>query len=155
MLSAANVVVQSLSHVQLLATPWTCSMPGFLVLHRPLSRWCHPAISSSVIPFSCLHQGVGSSHQVAEGLELHLQHQSFQWYSGFISFKIWQLWSPCCPRDSQKSSPALQFKSISSSALRLLYGPTLTSVHDYWKNHSFVYMNLCQPSNVSAFKYAA
>ena len=57
----------------------------------PLSRWCHPAISSSVIPFSsCLqsfpasgsqhqHQWVSSSHQVVKVLELQLQHQSFQW----------------------------------------------------------------------------
>ena len=41
-----------------------------------------------------------------------------------------------------KSSPVPQFKSINSSALRLLYGPTLTSVHDYWKNKSFDYMGL-------------
>ena len=41
-----------------------------------------------------------------------------------------------------KSSPA-QFESINSLALSLLYGPTLTSVHDYWKNHSFDYMDLC------------
>ena len=53
-----------------------------------MSQWCHPTISSSVIPFSsCLnlsqHQGlfqwVNSSHQVAKVLELQLQHQSFQW----------------------------------------------------------------------------
>ena len=47
------------------------------------------------------------------------------------------VWSPCCPRDSQESSPVPQFKSISSSALRFLYIPTLTSIYDYWKNHSF------------------
>ena len=41
--------------------------------------------------------------------------------------------------DSQESSPAPQFKSIDSFVLGLLYGPTLTSVHDYWKNHSFDY----------------
>ena len=41
--------------------------------------------------------------------------------------------SPCSPRDSQVSSPTPQFKSINSSALRLLYSPTLTSIHDYWK----------------------
>ena len=35
------------------------------------------------------------------------------------------------------------FKSIISLLLSLLYGPTLTSVHDYWKKHSFDYMNLC------------
>ena len=56
-------------------------------------------------------------------------------YLGFISFRI-DL-SPCCPRDSQESSPAPHFESISSSALSFLYGPTLTSVHDYWKKHSF------------------
>jgi len=36
-----------------------------------------------------------------------------------------------------KSSPAPQFKSINSSVLSLLYDPALTSIHDYWKNHSF------------------
>ena len=46
--------------------------------------------------------------------------------------------SPCSPRDSQESSPIPQFKSISSLALSFLYSPTLTSIHDYWKNHSFV-----------------
>ena len=52
-----------------------------------LSRWCHPTLLSSVVPFSCLnlsqHQGlfkwVSSSHQVAKVLEHWLQHQSFQW----------------------------------------------------------------------------
>ena len=44
--------------------------------------------------------------------------------------------SPCSPRDSQESSPTPQFKSINSSALSFLYSPTLTSIHDYWKNHS-------------------
>ena len=42
-------------------------------------------------------------------------------------------------------------QSISSSTLSLLYGPTLTSVHDYWKNHSFDYMDLCRQNDVSAF----
>ena len=72
-------------------------------------------------------------------------------YSALISFRT--DWSPCSPRDSQESS-LTQFESISSSALSLLYGPTLTSVHDYWKNHSFDYTDLCWQSNVSAFSYA-
>ena len=48
-----------------------------------------------------------------------------------------------------------QFKSvnISSSVLSLLNGPTLTSIHDHWKNHSFDYMDLCQRGNFSAFLY--
>ena len=45
--------------------------------------------------------------------------------------------SPCSPKDSQESSPIPQFKSINSLALSFLYGPTVTSIHDYWKNHSF------------------
>ena len=59
--------------------------------------------------------------------------------------------SPCCPRDSQDSSTIPQFKSIYYLALSFLYGPTLTSIHDYWKSHSFDLMNLCWQSNVSAF----
>ena len=53
-----------------------------------------------------------------------------------------------------ESSAATQFESISSSVLSLLYGPTLTPIRDYRKNHSFDYMDLCQQSNVSAFQYA-
>ena len=45
--------------------------------------------------------------------------------------------TPCSPKDSQEYSPIPQFKSIISSVLSLLYGPTLTSTRDYWKNHSF------------------
>ena len=43
--------------------------------------------------------------------------------------------SPCSPRDSQESSPTPQFKSINSSVLSFLHSPTLTSIHDHWKNH--------------------
>ena len=53
--------------------------------------------------------------------------------------------------DSQESSPTLQFKSINSLALSLLYDPTLPSIHDCRKNHHFDYMDLCRQSNVSAF----
>ena len=88
--------VQSLSHIQLLQPhglqhtrlPSPSPTPGACSNSCPLSRWCHPTISSSVIPFfSCLQsflasrsfQWVSSSHQVAKVLELQLQHQSFQW----------------------------------------------------------------------------
>ena len=46
--------------------------------------------------------------------------------------------SSCSPRESQESSPTPQFKSINSLALILLHSPTLTSVHDHWKNHSYL-----------------
>ena len=61
-------------------------------------------------------------------------------YSGLISFRI-DWFDLLAVQDSQKSSPVPQFESISSLVLSLLYGPTLTSVHDYWKNHSFDYMD--------------
>ena len=68
-------------------------------------------------------------------------------YSGLISFRIY---CPCCPRDSQEFSPAPQFKRINSLVFSLLYGPIVTSVHDYWKKHSFDYMVFCWQSDVSA-----
>ena len=59
-------------------------------------------------------------------------------YSGLISFRMdWLDGSPCYPRDPQESSSTPQFKSINSSALSFLYSPTLTTIHDYWKNHKF------------------
>ena len=62
-----------------------------------------------------------------------------------IGFAIYQHESP------KESSPAPQIKSINFSLLILLYGPTLTPLHDYWKKHSFDYTDLCQQSDVSAF----
>ena len=50
-----------------------------------------------------------------------------------------------------KSSPTSQFKSISSSALSLVYDPTITSVHNSWKSHSFDYADHCWQSDISAF----
>ena len=113
---------------------------------RLSSQWCHPAILSSVVPFSSCPQSflasgslkwVSSSHQVAKVLEFHLQHQSLQWKPRTDLLWDGLVGSPCSPRDSQESSPIPQFKSISFSVLSSLYGPSLTSVHDYWKNHSF------------------
>ena len=53
-----------------------------------------------------------------------------------------------------RSSLTPQFKSIHSLALSLLYGPTLTSLHDYWKNYSLGYTDLYWQNDVSAFEYA-
>ena len=101
------------------------------------------------------HQGlfhwISSSHQVAKVLEFQFQCQSFQWtprtdllQDGLVGF-------PCSCRDSQESSPTPQFKSINSLALSFLYSPTLTSIHDHWKNHSLNLMDLCWQSILSAF----
>ena len=69
-------------------------------------------------------------------------------YSGLIDGLVGY---PCNPRDSQESSPTPQFKSINSSVLSFLYGLTPTFIHDYWKNHSFDYMDICWQGNISAF----
>ena len=61
----------------------------------------------------------------------------FQSIQYWFPLRLTGVWSPYFPRDSQESYPAPQFKSINSLALSFLYGPTLTSIHDYWKNHSF------------------
>ena len=101
---------------------------------QPLSSPSPPARNLSQ------HQGlfrwVRSSNQVAKGLEFQPQHQSFQWTPRTDLLQDGLVGSPCSPRDSQESSPTPQFKSINSSVLSLLYSPTLTFIHDYWKNHS-------------------
>ena len=85
---------QGLQHTR---PPRPSPTPGACSDSCPLSWWCHPTISSSVIPFSSafnlsqnqgLFQSVSSSHQVPKVLELQLQYQSFNEYSGMISFKI-------------------------------------------------------------------
>ena len=136
-----------------LCDPMDCSIPGFSVLHYLLefSQTHVHCVDDAIQPSYTLlppsttalnlsrHQGlfqwVSSSPQVAQIWEL--QHQSLQWMFRVDFLYHWLVFSPCCSRDSQESSPAPQFKSTSSSALSLLYGPTLTSIHDYWKYHSF------------------
>ena len=81
--------------------------------------------------------------KVAKVLELQLQHQSFQWIFRTDFLYNWLVWSPCSPRGSQEPFPTPQFKIINSLVLSFLYGPTLTSIHDYWKNHTFDYMDIC------------
>ena len=126
-----------LKHARLLypsLSPGVCSNSG------PFCRWCHPTISSLVIPFStCLQsfpafesfqmsqfftsggQSIGVSASASD-LPVNIQHW-FLW-DGLVG-------SPCSPRDSQESSPTPQVKSINSSALSFLYSPTLTSIHHY------------------------
>ena len=110
----------------------------------PSSGICHPTISSTVVPAALnlsQHQGlfqwVSTLQQVAKVLELQWQHQSFQWTFRTDLLQDELVGSPCSLRDSQESSPTPQFKSITSLVLSILYGPALTSTHDYWENHSF------------------
>ena len=71
-------------------------------------------------------------------------------YSGFYFFRI-DWFDLFAFQGIQESPPAPHFKSVNSLVFSLLYGPTLTSVHDYWKNYSFDCMDLCWQSEISAF----
>ena len=111
----------------------------------PSSRWCHPIILSSVVPFSsCLHSlsiRVFSNESV-----LRIRWPNYWRFSSNVSpsnehsrlFSFRMDWLDLLAyKGLSRVSPAPQFKSINSSALSFLYGPILTSIHHYWKNHSF------------------
>ena len=147
-----------LQHARL---PCPLPSPGVCPGSCSLNRWCWfnhqlesmtwpshllPPTSLSVLNLSQpqgLSQWVSSWHHVVKVLELQLQHQFFQWVFkvDFLSERL--VWSPFCPRDSQESSTASQFKSISSSVLSFRYSSTLISLCGYWKGHSLNYMHLC------------
>ena len=130
------------------ATPWTAACQASLSITSsqsllkscPLSQWCHPTISSSVIPVSCLQSFPASgSFPVSHFLSSVGQSVEASASSSVLPVNI-QDWfpnlgltgcSPCSPRDLQESSSTPQFKIINSSALSLLYGPALTSLCDY------------------------
>ena len=159
------VVVQSLSHVWL-CNPMDCSMPGFPVYQQLLEfaqthvHWVGSLMPSNHLllcrPLLLLHS-VFPSIQVFSN-EFFIsggQSTGASVSASVLPMNIrgwfllgWTGWSPCNPRDSQESSPTPQFNCINPSALSLLYGPTLTSLCDYWKNHSFDHTDLCQQSAV-------
>ena len=123
--------------------PCPSPTPGVHPNSCPSSQWCHPAISSSVVPFSC-PQSLPASGSIPMSQLFSWGGQSI-WVSALASVlpmntqdwspSEWTVGYPCSPRGSQESSPTPQFKSINSSALSLLPSPTLTSIHDHRKNH--------------------
>ena len=128
-----------------------CASPTFGVYSNssPLSQWCHPTISSSVVPSSLQSFPASGSFRTSEFFTSGGQNIGVSASASVLPMNThewfplgWLVGSPCCPRDSQESSPASQFNSINSSVLSLLYGPALRSVRDYWKNHSFDYTHL-------------
>ena len=99
--------------------------------HRTL---CHPLLPPSVFPSIRVFSNESAlcirwPKYWSSSFSISLSNE----YSGLISFRI--DWFDLLARDSQESSP--QFRSISSSVLSFPYGPTLTSIHYYWKSHSF------------------
>ena len=152
-----------------LCDPVDCSTPGFLVLHYLLEfaqihvHWvsavtlynhlilCHPLLLPSVFPsLRVFSSELALCIRWPKYWSFNLSISPSNEYSGLISFRI-DWFDLLAVRDSQESSPTPQPESINSSALSFLHSPTLTSIHDYWENHSFDYMDLCRQSNVSAF----
>ena len=124
--------------------PCPTPTPGAHPNSCPLSQWCHPTISSSVIPLSHLQSFLASGSfpmsrfftSDGQSIGVSASHQSLQWIFRTNFFLDGLIGSSYSPSVSQESSPTPQFKSISSLALSFLYSPTLTSIHDQWKNHS-------------------
>ena len=105
--------------------PCPSPIPGVYSNSCPSSQWCHPTISSSVVPFSSCPQSLPASgsfqmSQAAKVLEFQLLHQSFQWTPRTDLLWDGLVGSPCSPGDSQESSPTPQFNSINFSALSFL-----------------------------------
>ena len=162
------VVFQSLSHVPLSVTPWTAEhqvslsftisksllklMSTELVMPSNHLILCHPLLLLSLI--------IPSHRVLSNLLALRIRWPKY-WsfifsispsneHSGLISFRLTGLISLQSKGLSRVFSNTT-VQSISSLMLSLLYGPTLTSIHGYWKNHSFDYTDLCQQNNVSTY----
>ena len=160
--------VQSLSHVWLFATPWTAARQASLSITY---SWSSPKPMSivSVMPSNhlilcrplLLLPSIFPSIRVFSNESALLIRWPKYWsfslsispsseHPGLISFSMDWL-DLLAVQGTLESSPTPPFKSINSSALSFLHSPTLTSIHDHWKNHSLDYTDLCWQSNVSAF----
>ena len=146
--------VQSLSCFQLFATPWTAARQPSLSFTNSQSLLKLMSIKSAITsnhlilccPLLLLPSIFPSIRVFSNESILHIrwpEYWSFSFsishsneYSGLISFRI-DWFDLCGPRDSQESSPTPQFKSINSLVFSFLCSPTLTSIRDSWKYHSF------------------
>ena len=137
--------------------PCPSPTPGVYSNSCLLSRWCRPAISSSVVPFSSCPQSLPASGSFPMS-------QLFAWGGQSIGVSAS---ASVLPMNTQDWSPlgwagwiSLQSKGFSRvfsnttiqkhfSALSFLYSPTLTSIHDHWKNHS---LDVAIHSSILAWK---
>ena len=162
--------VQSLSHVWLFATPWTTACQASLSITnsgaysnlRPSSWWCHPTISSSVIPFSSRLQSFPSSGSFQMSQFFASDGQSIgnfsssispsNEYSGLISFRMDWL-NLLAVQRTLKS--LLQHHSSKASVLQCSAFIIVQLSHPYMTTGKIIALNeLCWQSNVSAFEYA-
>ena len=160
------VIIQSLSCIQLCDT-MDYSMPGFAVFYylpefsqthvhwvRDIIQPSHPLLAHlflpSVFPGIRIFSRESALHiRWPKYWSFSFSVSPFREYSGLISFRM--DWFDLLVVQQTQSSPASQFRNINSLVLILLYGLTLTSICDYWKNCSFDYMDLCWQSDISDF----
>ena len=144
--------VRSLSHILSLQphmlqdarVPCPSPTPRAYSNSCPLSWWCHPTISSSIIPFSSCLQSFPASGSFQMSQFFASDGQGIRSSALVLPMNI-QDWFPLAltalislqAKGLSKSSPTPQFESINSLTLSFLYSPTLISVHDYWRKHSF------------------
>ena len=121
--------------------PCPSPTPGDYPNSCPSHRWCHPTISSSVMPFTSHFQSFPESGSFPVSQFFTSGGQSIGVSASAsvltMNFQDWfplglTGWVSSQSRDSQKSSPTPQFRSINSLVLSFLYGPILKSIHDYW-----------------------
>ena len=125
----------------------------------PLSWWCHPTTSPTVFISSCLQSFPGSeSIKMRQLLTWGNQSYGVSAWASILAMNIqdwfplgWTGWIYWLSKGFSRVFSNTKFKSINSSVLNFLYSSTLTSIHDYWRNHSFDWMNLCWQSTVCAF----
>ena len=162
--------VQLLSHFRLFATPWTATRQASLSITNSRSLLKLMSIelgmpSNHLIlcrPFLLLPSIFPSIRVFSNESVLHIRwpkYWSFSFsispsneYSGLISFRMDWLDLLAVQGLSRVFSNTTVQKHQFSTQLSL-YSPTLTSIHDYWKNHSFDYVDLHWQSDVSAFQY--
>ena len=152
--SCIVAIVHLLSPVQLFGTPWTTACKSFLSLTIFLSLVKLMSIESRMsnnhlilyCPLLLLPSIFPSMRIFSNESALPIRwpkYWSFSFsispsneYSGLISFRVDWFDILAVQRTFQESSPTPQFKNINSSVLSFLHSPTLTSIHDHWKNHS-------------------
>ena len=168
-------ILESERPISRVLSPFSCSvMPGFLWPHglqdsrlpcpSPTPRaysnsypssWCHPTITSSVIPFSCLWSFPASGsfqmnrlfssggQSIEASTSASVLPENIQ---GWIPLGLTG-WISLQSKGLSRDFPNTTVQKHRDLSTQLFYGPTLTFTHDYWKNHSD-YMDLCQQSEV-------
>ena len=125
--------------------PCPSSTPGVYSDSCPLSQWCHPAISSSGVPFSSSLQSfpASGSFQMSQLFASGGQSIGLSASASVLPMNIqdwfplgWTGWISLQSKGLSRVFPTPQFENINFSVLSFLFSPTLTSIHDYWKNHS-------------------